>query len=102
MSEIKIYKLATGGRTGAEILTKIAQIDALIDMLITTGMASVQNGNIVEYEVDTGQTEQRVEYSTVAQVVNGIRAYERLRVYYQNKLTGSAMRLVDYKNYTNR
>jgi hypothetical protein len=100
---ILFFKLATGGRTRAQILTKIAQIDAIIDSLLTTSaLIGSGNAHIVQYEINTGQTTQRVQYSTVKSVTEAVQGYEAMRIYYENKLTPRVVRLMDQSNFRGR
>lgn len=99
MSGTLYFKCDVSLRSNTAIRTKIEQLDALIDSLLTTAMTSVSNGNIAEYEIDTGQTRNRVKYSTTDQVVESLRLYENMRQFYANKLTSGVVRLVDSKNF---
>lgn len=103
MSDDIVYlKLDATGRTRAQILARIAQVDALLDSLFTTALTSVGNGNIMQYKLDTGQTKTDVMYSTVSQVEAGISKYEDLRQRYVNMLTPRMVRLVPGRNFRNR
>ena len=93
------FKLSTGARTEAQVKAKIAQIDAIIDSLFTTALVSVGNADVIEYEIETGQTKTRVEYTTPAQVTAALKVYETMRVYYQNLLSPRVVRLMDYRNF---
>lgn len=77
---------------------KIAKIDAIIDALLVTALTSVKTGNIIEYDIDTGQSRQRVQYSTVKSVTDALAAYEKMRQYYVNKLLGGTYLNVGSKN----
>lgn len=99
MDGIFTCKINTGARTREEILELIANIDSVITMLMTTALTSVGNGSVMEYDVDTGQTTQRVKYSTMSQVTDAIANYEKIRQRYQNKLTPRITRLMDTKNF---
>lgn len=98
-NNILYFKIPTGAQTTAQICAKIVLLDALIDSLYTTAITSVGNANIVEYEINTGQTKQRVEYSTAKQVTDAIENYERLRDMLRVKLTPRVVRLSDSKNF---
>lgn len=100
MSQKTIFiKFDAQGRTREQICAKIAQIDALIDSLYTTAIPSVQNGNILEYKLDTGQTKTEVEYTTPDQVLKSIQGYENLRQRYVNMLSSRRVRHVNAKNF---
>ena len=102
MANSLYFKLATGSRTKEQILLKIASIDALIDSLLETAMKSVATGNMIEYEIDTGQTKQRVQYSTTASVLDSIQGYEKIRQMYQNQLLPRSFTLKDSRNFKRR
>lgn len=99
MDGIFTCKIDTGARTTSEIKTLIANVDSLITVLMTTAITSVTNGSIMEYDVDTGQTTQRVKYSTMKEVTDAISNYEKIRQMYQNKLTPRVKRAIDSKNF---
>lgn len=93
------FRLNTGARNSAEIRAKIVQIDAIIESLFTTALISVGNADIIEYEIETGQTKTKVEYSTPGQVTAALKVYEQMRVYYQNLLTPRVVRLMPNNNF---
>lgn len=102
--KILICKLPVNYRSDSSLRAKIAEIDTLIDELFTSALKSVQNGNIAEYELDTGQTKTRIKYSTVSSITQAIESYENLRQLYINKLnrtTGSIV-LVGANNFRRR
>lgn len=96
---VKLDVTMATGRTRETVLANIARIDAIISSLMTTALTSVQTGNMIEYELDTGQTRTRVIYSKVAEVTSAIHEYEKLRQFYENMLTPKRVRLVDSKNF---
>lgn len=98
-NSIQYFSIPTGAQTREQICAKIVLLDALIDSLYTTAITSVANANIIEYEINTGQTKQRVEYSTAAQVEKAIDGYEKLRDKLRVKLTPRVVRLIDSKNF---
>lgn len=97
--KILYYKAESGKRTPAELKAKIAQIDVIIDELLTTAMTSVSNGNMIQYELDTGQSKQKVEYTEPSQVTAAVQMYEKIRQIYANKLQGRQVKLTNYKNF---
>jgi len=99
MEGIFTCKINRAARTRTEILVLISNIDSLITMLMTTAIDSVTNAGILEYDVDTGQTTQRVKYTSPTQVTDAIVVYEKIRTMYQNKLTPRMTRLSDSKNF---
>jgi hypothetical protein len=87
------------GRTRATVLANIAKIDALIASLANTALTSIANGNMIEYELDTGQTRTRVIYSKASEITSTWMEYEKIRQFYVNQLTPMDIRFVDSKNF---
>jgi hypothetical protein len=81
---------------------RIAKIDTLIDSLLDVALTCITQGNIAEYEIDTGQTRNRVKYNSQAQIMASIDAYDKIRHKYINKLTPRKVRLVDSQNFRRR
>jgi tetrahydromethanopterin S-methyltransferase subunit B len=81
---------------------RIAKIDTLIDSLLDVALVCITQGNIAEYEIDTGQTRNRVKYNSQAQIMASIDAYDKIRQKYINKLTPRKVRLVDSQNFRRR
>jgi hypothetical protein len=99
-TNILLFKLPVNRRSAASIKAKIAEIDVLIDELFNSAMKSVSTGNIMEYDLDTGQTKTKIKYTSVSSVVASIEDYEKLRQMYVNMLNGSTgvHRLIDERN----
>lgn len=93
------FKLDTGAQTRAEICAQIVQIDAIISALLVTALLSVSKANVVEYEINTGQTKQRVEYSDPKQVTDAIENYKRIRGMLRADLTPRRVQLRHGKNF---
>jgi len=100
--EVIYFKINYGQQTRSQILTKIAQIDAIIESLYNTALKSVETGNMVLYELDTGQTKTRVQYSDMGSVTRAIENYEKIRTMLQNKLAPRIVTLTDSKNFRKR
>ena len=98
-NNVLFFKISGGGRSRSQLLSKIASIDAIIDSLLTTALVSVGNGHMVEYEINTGQTTQKVQYSTPNQITNAVLEYEKIRQYYENKLIPRGVQLMDSSNF---
>lgn len=79
-------KIQVDTRSAASLQAKIAEIDALINELFTTAMRAVTNGEVAEYELDTGQTKVKKKFTTAGSVAKMIADYENLRTLYENKL----------------
>lgn len=74
------------------------KIDAIILALLDTALKSVQKGDKVEYMIDTGQTKQKVVYSSVSSVTKAIQEYRVIRAGYAAMITGREFRNVDHRN----
>lgn len=84
---------------------KIVKIDAIIDSLLNTALKSVAKGDKVEYLIDTGQSKQKVVYSSITTITAAIREYESIRELYEDKLNGriaNQYRNVDQRNLRRR
>ena len=99
MAEVLYFKLDCNFDTATSVRAKITKLDAIITALLNTALTSVENGNIVEYEFDTGQTRTNVTYSKTSDVTTTIKKYEDLRTYYINKLLPRQVQLVDKSNF---
>jgi hypothetical protein len=88
--------------TCASIQAKITKLDAIIDALFTTALRLVAKGDKIEYQIDTGQTKQRVVYASVDSVRLAISEYEKLRQMYVNKIIGNQYRNIDQRNLRRR
>lgn len=98
-TNIQKYKINTQQQTADQIIAKIAQIDAILTSLYNTALVSVGNGDVAEYEIDTGQTKQKVKYTSTTSVTNAIERYEKIRDMLRAKLSPRQVRLMDSKNF---
>lgn len=103
-TNILICKLPVNYQSDASLRAKITEIDALINELLNTAMKSVTQGNIAEYELDTGQTRTRIKYTSVGSITQAVTDYKKLRQMYVNELnrTTGHVRLVGEQNFKNR
>lgn len=100
MAEVIFIKLTNSNLiSSTKIEERIIAIDEIIDALLTTALTTVNQGNIAEYELDTGQTRNRVKYNSSESVMSAINMYENLRQRYVNKITPRMVRLMDQKNF---
>lgn len=99
MARIIYIKLDCNLQSATTVQAKIDKIDAIIDSLFTTALTSVGQGNVAEYELDTGQTRTNVKYTSLSQVQAAIQQYENIRQRYVNMLSPRMVRLVDSKNF---
>jgi hypothetical protein len=81
---------------------KIQKIEEIITELFTNALTNINEGNIMEYDLDTGQTRTRVKYNSQDSVLGAIRKYEDLKQLYINQMLPRQIRLVDEKNFRNR
>ena len=95
-------KIVTTTRNKAELQANVDALTNIINELLTTALTSVQEGNIAEYELDTGQSKTRVKYTNTKTVLDSIAGYEKLLIYYEGLLFGGnvgMVRLMDQKNF---
>jgi len=95
--KIEYYKVDFGLNVCGNAQTMIIEIDKIIAVLLQTAMVSVTKGNLYEYEIDTGQTRQRVRYQTPSEVLNAIDMYRKLRKKYEADITPRIIRIVNGK-----
>ena len=98
-NNIQKFKIGTGQKTRQQICDRIAEIDLILDELYKVALVSVANGDVAEYEIDTGQTKQKVKYTTTSSVRNSIEGDEKIRLMLQNQLAPRKVRLMDSKNF---
>lgn len=103
MANVRVFKITTGDLTHEQLLAKLEQIRALQDALLTAALTTVTAGNTWEYELDTGQTRQRVKYRTLSEVTAAMERADLMESRILAKLRGGrSTRLVNYKNFTGR
>lgn len=84
-------------RTSLE--AKISGIDAIITALILSATKAAGKDGIQEYWLDDGQTKIKTIYKGVDQIWASINAFKRLKIEYQEQLTGGRVtKLIDGKN----
>lgn len=100
------YNLKVDLQSVSEIRALISQLDAIINELLLTALKSIQNGNKIEYELDTGQTKTRIKYNSVTDVTKSIQSFRDLRQMFvneiENKVYGRKTQLVDQSNFRKR
>lgn len=79
--------------------SKIIAIDAIIDALLSTAMEAATTGNVMEYDLDTGQTKVKCMYRSPQEVMNAITTMQAIKEHYINNINGRSMHLVDGKNF---
>lgn len=78
---------------------KIKAIDAIIDTLLTTAMTAATTGNVMEYDLDTGQTKIKCMYRSPEEIMQSITTMQAIKEHYVNEINGRSMHLVDGKNF---
>lgn len=99
MSDILVFKLQDSNTKNGRIKARIAQYEAIIDTLVLTGIKSAEGANRIEYEVDTGQTKHRVEYTTPGQVQQALKNYELEVDRLYARLQPRKVKLMDVSNF---
>lgn len=99
MAKISFFKIDPGARTSSELKVLIDNIDAIILELQTTALRAVAQGDIAEYDLETGQTTTRVKYTNQKTILQAITGYEKLRQLYVNKCIPRKKRLMHGKNF---
>jgi len=87
------------GTDRAEIQANIDAIKAIISALLTQVLVAVQAGNVVMYELDTGQTRTKTQFSDPATLRKMVKEWEETRQMYENMLAPSRVRMVDSRNF---
>ena len=88
--------------SATSIKDKLTRVNAIITALLDVAIKAAETGNINEYQLDSGQTKIRTNYTGPEQVFKSIQHFERLKTYYENKLNGHSFRLMDAKNFIPR
>jgi hypothetical protein len=87
---------------GSTLRDKIARMDAIIAALEDTALKAATTDDILEYQLNDGQTIIKTVYKGADAVLRSIQAFEKIRTMYVNRLNGHVFRLVDSKNFTGR
>jgi len=75
---------------------RITKIDGVIAGLYLSLEKAVSSGHIQEYHIDDGQSRIRTIYRSVPDIEKGILGFEKLRVLYENKISGRVINLRDF------
>lgn len=100
--DVKFFKLNDGSQSLADVQVIIAQLDAIITELLNTALRAVAQGDIAEYDIETGQTIQRVKHTNQESIFKSIAGYKKLRQLYANNCVPRKFRLMDSKNFNGR
>lgn len=76
---------------------KIAAIDACINTLLTSVLASVGKAAVQEYLLNDGQTIIKTSYRNPNEVIKAVEALRILRQQYKSIIQGRSVRMVDAK-----
>ena len=91
---IPVLKVGSLGLTITEIKARLVVIDQIIAAYEAAMLAGGSSATIVEYEIHTGQTRQRVEHSDPDAFVNGLMKLQRYRDFIAGKASPRKMRLL--------
>lgn len=78
---------------------RIVAIEAIIDVLMTTGLESAANGDLTEFYLDSGQTKITAKYRNPLDVLNAIKMYEGLKNLYIGRLNSRVVRQLPEQNF---
>lgn len=81
------------------IRARITAIDNVIAALITQSVTAAEGDDIQEYWLNDGQTQIKTIYRGASNIQRAILGFERLKNYYEQKLTGRVTVLMDSKNF---
>ena len=98
-NKILYFKSSTLNLTRTQVVERLAQIDAIIDALLVATLTSGGLGGKVEYELDTGQSKQRVTYNTPDDIAKALVRFNTLRDMYARKCSKRIIKLTDKKNF---
>lgn len=88
--------------TAATLQERIANIETIIDGLLTAAEQSVGKEYIEEYSLNDGQTQIRTRYRGTEAITQSIKQWEAIKQIYVNRLNGRVKRLMDSQNFTGR
>jgi hypothetical protein len=81
---------------------RIAAIEAIIDVLMTTALGAAGNEDITEYYLDSGQTKVTMKYRGSEQVIKAIQGFETLKQLYISRVNGRQIRQIPEQNFRYR
>lgn len=99
MADVQYYKIDESAETVAEVRELIASLKAMRTELLTTALRSVRNGDIAEYDINTGQQTNRIKYTSTKSVLDSIEGCTRLIKLYSNSLIPRRIVMRDGKNF---
>lgn len=99
--EIPVLKTSSGKLTKQQFDDRLANIDAIIAKIETAMLATGSDPSIVEYELDTGQTEMRVKLTTTKELVDTLKTLDILRGRLVSQNQPRVVRLVPITSFRN-
>jgi hypothetical protein len=99
MGTVRYFKICLKPRTDEETDVLIQNLKDIIDELLTTALKAVTTGNIAEYEINTGQTTNKVKYTNQKDIIASIEGYEKLLQIYSNRRIPRSIKLVNATNF---
>lgn len=94
--------ITTGAQSPEKIKERLAVIDQVIDNLEAAMVLATTGGDstgIVEYEIHTGATKQKVRHTEPEQFIQALEKWQRYRDYLASKLTPRRVRLVKGRSF---
>lgn len=82
-------------RTKEKSLERIAAIELIIDELMLAAAESALKGDLKEFNIDDGQTKEKVIFENVAGITASINSLMKLQDLLMSRVNGQVIRLVD-------
>lgn len=101
--DIPVIKIEDGQQSSQQIKDRLIVIDKIIIALENSILTSSEAGDvgIVEYEIHTGQTKQKVRHTEADSMINSLLKWQKYRDFLAVKLSPRNVRLVKSKNFSN-
>lgn len=84
------------------IEAKIVAIDAIITSLLSAAASSAGTSHLSEYSLNDGQVLIKSSLRGSTAIMQAIKDFEALKIFYMNKINPRVVRLVDEKNFIGR
>ena len=99
--EIPVLKLAGAAQTTDQITARIANLDQIIALYEAAMITGAAGASMVEYELDTGQTKQRVKHSEPTSMIKALESLQMQRDRLAVKLQPRSVRLINHGSFRN-
>jgi hypothetical protein len=99
--ELPVLKISTGQLTRDQVIARLANIDEIIALYEAAMITGGSEASIVEYELDTGQTKQRVKQSEPTQLASSLNNLQNFRDKMAAKLSPRNVRLMPIDSFKN-